>query len=65
MNFLHGGPAPAYREHPVFLSGGNHDYGNPAFIDILLNANLDQTAILGAYDGPSGRLAVVPMVGGR
>jgi len=64
MNFLHGGPAPAYREHPVFLSGGNYDYGNPAFIDILLNVNIDQTAILGAYDGPSGRLAVVPMVGG-
>ena len=64
MDFIDGGPAPAFREHPVFFSGGNYDFGNPAFIDVLLPEGLDQVAILSDYDGPAARLAVVPMVGG-
>jgi hypothetical protein len=65
MNFIHGGPAPVYREHPVFLSGGNYDYGNPAFIDVLMPGDHNQVEILSDYDGPAGRLAVVPMVGAQ
>ncbi len=51
MNFLFGGPAPVYPEHPVYLSGGNDPDGrNPAFIDILLPESVDQVAVLSDYD---------------
>ncbi len=63
MIFLHAGPAPVQREARVFIGGGNYDYGNPAFIDILLPPNIDQARILGNYDDPKNKKAVVPMVG--
>jgi hypothetical protein len=64
MNFLYGGPVPVYRDHPVYITGGNSPGGrNPAFIDILLPEDIDQTAVLSDYD--SVTTAPVPMVGGR
>jgi hypothetical protein len=64
MNFLYGGPVPVYRDHPVYISGGDNSGGrNPAFIDILLSEDIDQTAVLSGYDSVS--VAVVPMVGVR
>lgn len=63
MIFLHAGPAPVQREARIFIGGGNHDYGNPAFIDILLPPNIDQTQILGNYHGPTQKRATVPLVG--
>ncbi len=64
MNFLYGGPTPVYPDHPVYISGGNNPEGrNPAFIDILLPEDIDQTAVLRDYDNVTA--AVVRMVGGR
>jgi hypothetical protein len=64
MNFLYGGPAPVYQDHPVFISGGNNPDGqNPAFIDILFPPTVDQVAVLSAYDDHTA--ATVSMVGGR
>jgi hypothetical protein len=64
MNFLYGGPVPVHRVHPVYISGGNNPDGrNPAFIDILLPEDIDQTAVLSDYD--SVNAAVVPMIGVR
>jgi hypothetical protein len=65
MNFLFGGPAPVSPSHPVYINGGNYEQGNPAFVDILAAEAVDQLRVLGDYDGQAGRLAVVPMVGGR
>jgi hypothetical protein len=61
MDFF-GGPLPAVMTSDILISGGNARHGNPAFIDILLPSDIDQNSLLGAYDGASGRLAVVPMI---
>ena len=64
MNFLYGGPTPVYQDHPGYISGGNNPDGrNPAFIDILLSEDIDQTAVLGDYDSVTA--VTVQMVGGR
>ncbi|MFQ5630319.1 MAG: glucodextranase DOMON-like domain-containing protein, partial [bacterium] len=63
MNFLHAGPFSVYKKHPVFISGGNFEYGNPAFIDILLPENADQAKLLSDYDAEKGMRATVPMLG--
>ena len=57
-----GGPMPVYKDHGLFISGGNYQSGNPAFIDILLPEEIDQAQILADYDASEGRMAVVPMV---
>jgi len=64
MNHL-GEPLPVYKNppYPVFISGGNYDYGNPAYMDILLPVEKKQSNILSAYSPETDRLAVVPMVG--
>jgi hypothetical protein len=63
MNFLFGGPMSVYKSHPIFISGGNYDFGNPAFIDILLPEEKDQAKILNNHDAKKGLQATVPMVG--
>lgn len=64
MNFL-GKPLPVYKNPPaqVFISGGNYDYGNPSYMDILLPAGENQTEILSTYNAYTDDLAIVPMVG--
>jgi len=62
MDFLHAGPIPVQRDFPVFIRGGNFDYGNPAFIDILLPEKINQRKLLNNYDPEKGKRAVVPMV---
>ena len=63
MNFL-GEPMLVYRNppSPIFISGGNFDYGNPSYMDILLPVGSNQTKILSAYSTDSNHLAIVPMV---
>jgi hypothetical protein len=63
MNFL-GEPLPVYKNSPsqVFISGGNYDYGNPSYMDLLLPAGKNQTEILSVYNADTDNLAVVPMV---
>jgi hypothetical protein len=63
MDFLYAGPMPVQREARIFIGGGNLEFGNPPFIDILLPAGQDQAAVLENYD--VGQPAVVPMMGGR
>lgn len=64
MNFL-GEPVQVYKNPPyqIFIGGGNYDYGNPAYMDILLPAGENQTEILSAYNADADKLAIVPMVG--
>ncbi len=62
MDFF-GGPVPVVMESRALIGGGNARHGNPAFIDVLLPPNVDQSRLLSAYDAPSRRLALVPMVG--
>ena len=57
-----GGPMPVYKDHKLFISGGNYQSGNPAFIDILLPEGSNQTQLLNNYDATDGRTTVVPMV---
>jgi carbohydrate-binding DOMON domain-containing protein len=60
--FNFSGLTPVSTNNPVLISGGNYDYSNPAFIDILLSENINQTKILSNYDSESGKLASVKMV---
>ena len=62
MNFLYNGPMPVWQNHPVFISGGNYDHSNPAFIDILLPNNIDQSGLLSDYDSERGISAEIKMV---
>jgi hypothetical protein len=64
MNFL-GEPMPVHKKPPapIFIGGGNYDYGNPSYMDILLPPGADQLTILGTYSVDWGQLAIVPMVG--
>ena len=59
MHFL-GGPLPVYKDHRLFISGGNYQSGNPAFIDILLPEGTNQAQLLNKYDAAQGRTTVVP-----
>ena len=61
MHFF-GGPMPVQKDHRMFISGGDYDHGNPAFIDILLPEDRDQVEVLSDYDPLEGRAAIVPMV---
>jgi hypothetical protein len=61
MDFF-GGPIPVVKANPRLISGGNAHHGNPAFIDMLLPEDIDQSRLLGEYDAESGQLAVVPMI---
>lgn len=62
MNFFNG-PLRVSNRIPVFIHGGNAEYGSPAFIDILLPEDLNQSKILDDYDTAKGNSALVPMVG--
>ncbi|UCE20467.1 MAG: hypothetical protein JSV84_09070 [Gemmatimonadota bacterium] len=61
MHFT-GGPMPVYKDHRLFIRGGNHEFGNPAFIDILLPEERNQKKMLSDYDPGEGKLAVVPII---
>lgn len=61
MDFF-GGPVPVVKEGGTLIGGGNARHGNPAFIDVLLPPNVDQSELLGDYDAASYRLVLVPMV---
>jgi hypothetical protein len=60
--FNFSGLTPVFKNIPALISGGNYDYLNPAFIDILLNENIDQAEILSDYDSKGGRPASVRLV---
>ena len=60
--FNFSGLVPVFKSVPGLISGGNYDHSNPAFIDILLSENINQTIILSNYDSKSGKLASVRMV---
>jgi len=60
--FNFSGLIPVFKNTPGLISGGNYDYSNPAFIDILLSEKINQTEILSNYDSQSGKLASVRMV---
>lgn len=60
--FNFSGLAPVLRSVPSLISGGNFDYSNPAFIDILLPEGVNQSAVLSDYDAPKGKLATLRMV---
>ncbi|MFQ5825441.1 MAG: glucodextranase DOMON-like domain-containing protein [bacterium] len=60
--FNFSGLIPVFKSIPGLISGGNYDYSNPAFIDILLPENLDQSAMLSDYDAEKGKLATIKMV---
>jgi len=64
MNFL-GEPLRVYKKRPapIFISGGNYDYGNPAFMDILLPSGVNQIKLLSDYAADMDKIAVVPMIG--
>lgn len=64
MSFL-GEPMPVYKKPPapLFIRGGNYDFGNPSYMDILLPPGVDQLNVLGTYSAEKGELAIVPMVG--
>ncbi|MEN8117615.1 MAG: glucodextranase DOMON-like domain-containing protein [Bacteroidota bacterium] len=64
MNFL-GEPVQVYKNPPyqVFIGGGNYDFGNPAYMDLLLPEGKNQTEILSAYSTNIDSSAIVPMVG--
>jgi hypothetical protein len=56
------GLAPVFKNNPTLISGGNFDYYNPSFIDILLDKKADQSKILSDYDFDSHKYATVQMV---
>jgi len=56
------GLIPVFKSTPGLISGGNYDYSNPAFIDILLPENIDQSAVLSDYDSHKRELATIKMV---
>jgi carbohydrate-binding DOMON domain-containing protein len=60
--FNFSGLVPVFKSVPGLISGGNYDYSNPAFIDILLPENIDQSAMLSDYNAEEGKLATVTMV---
>jgi len=61
MDFLCAGLMPVVREAGVFIGGGNYEFGNPAFIDVLLPPGCDQSSLLSGYDPTTGKRPVVPM----
>ncbi|UCG92077.1 MAG: hypothetical protein JSV97_13660 [candidate division WOR-3 bacterium] len=60
--FNFSGLAPVFKNVPRLISGGNYDYSNPAFIDILLPENIDQSGVLSNYDSKKGKFATIKMV---
>jgi hypothetical protein len=56
------GLVPVFRDTPGLVSGGNYDYSNPGFMDILLPASIDQARMLSDYDSERGRFASLKMV---
>jgi len=61
MDFSFAGLMPVVREAGVFIGGGNHEFGNPAFIDVLLPPERNQASLLSGYDPTRGKRPVVPM----
>jgi hypothetical protein len=59
--FNFSGLIPVFKSHPGLISGGNYDYSNPAFIDILLPGNIDQADMLSDYNSKEGKLAEITM----
>jgi hypothetical protein len=60
--FNFSGLTPVFKDVPGLISGGNYDHSNPAFIDILLPKNTNQSDMLSNYDSEKGKLVVVKMV---
>jgi hypothetical protein len=56
------GLVPVFKSVPGLINGGNYDHSNPAFIDILLPKNIDQSGVLSDYDAKKGKLASIEMV---
>ena len=60
--FNFSGLVPVLKSVPGLISGGNYDHSNPAFIDIMLPENIDQSGMLSDYDSEKGKLATIKMV---
>ncbi|OGU58753.1 MAG: hypothetical protein A2V66_01415, partial [Ignavibacteria bacterium RBG_13_36_8] len=60
--FNFSGLIPVFKSVPGLISGGNYDHSNPAFIDILLPGNIDQSGVLSNYDSEEGKLAIIKMI---
>jgi len=60
--FNFSGLIPVFKSVPGLINGGNYDYSNPAFIDILLPENIDQSGMLSDYDSEKGKFATIKMV---
>ena len=60
--FNFSGLTPVLKSVPGLISGGNYDYSNPAFIDILLPEDVDQSSVLSDYDADKGEFANARMV---
>lgn len=60
--FNFSGLIPAFKSVRGLISGGNYDHSNPAFIDILLPREMDQSNILSDYDLENGKLVTIKMV---
>jgi hypothetical protein len=60
--FNFSGLTPVFKSVRGLISGGNYEYSNPAFIDLLLPENIDQEGILSNYDSEKGKLAAIKMV---
>ncbi|MBL7135785.1 MAG: hypothetical protein ISS81_04225 [Candidatus Marinimicrobia bacterium] len=60
--FNFSGLIPVFKSVPGLISGGNYKYSNPAFIDILLPENIDQSGMLSDYNSVKGKLAAIKMV---
>ena len=64
MNFTDAGLMRVMKDGPpYFIKGGNFNYGNPCFMDILLPEKLDQIKLLSRYNPEKGIRALIPMVG--
>lgn len=60
--FNFSGLVPVFKSEVGLIHGGNCDYSNPAFIDVLLPESIDQAGMLADYDSEQGRFAIVRMV---
>ena len=60
--FNFNGLVPVFKSLAALIHGGNYDYSNPSFIDILLPGNIDQSGVLSDYNSKEGKLATVKMI---
>lgn len=60
--FNFSGLIPVFKNISGLISGGNYNYSNPAYIDILLPEKIDQSKMLSNYDSLERKLALIKMI---